>query len=86
MMRSRRSLSWLGCSPADFRAHIEAQFRPGMTWENRGVVWEIDHIKPVCAFDLTDPAERLLVNHFTNLRPVWPEENRKKGSTFQEAA
>lgn len=73
-LKSRRKLAWLGCSPAELRSHLEAQFQPGMSWENRSE-WHVDHIRPVCAFDPSDPADVLAVNHFTNLRPLWPAEN-----------
>lgn len=66
----------LGCSWEFFHAHIERQFLPGMTWENRSR-WHIDHIVPM-ATAMTE-AEVLALNHFTNLRPIWAAENLKKG-------
>src|SRR6516225_9179802 len=30
----------IGCDPPEFLAHIEALFQPGMSWANRGSVWQ----------------------------------------------
>jgi hypothetical protein len=68
----------IGCNPIDFLAHIEAQFLPGMSWANRGLVWQIDHIKPCCAFDLTDPAQQAACFNYTNLRPLSETDNRRR--------
>jgi len=54
------------------------QFKEGMTWDNHGVVWEIDHIIPLAAFDLTRKDQQMLANHYTNLRPLWKALNRLK--------
>ena len=78
-------MSMLGCTLAEARAHIEAQFRPGMSWENHGE-WEIDHIRPVASFDLTDPDQARAAAHFTNLQPLWSVENRRKGVRWNLAA
>lgn len=66
----------IGCTPAEFERHISAQFRPGMTWQNHGIEWELDHIQPVCTFDLGDKEQFNKCAHYTNLRPLTPTENR----------
>jgi hypothetical protein len=69
----------IGCSKAALREHITAQFTPGMSWENYGRdAWEMDHIKPCSAFDLTDPAQQAACFHFTNLRPLWRIDNMRR--------
>jgi hypothetical protein len=68
-----------GCSGAFFHKHIEQQFYSNMTWENYGEVWELDHIKPVCAFDLTFRAARSACANFKNLQPLLIKDNMKKG-------
>ena len=69
----------IGCSKPDLIAHIEAQFRRGMSWANYGRGgWEIDHIKPCASFDLTDPAQRAACFHYTNLRPLWRLDNLQR--------
>lgn len=72
-------------APVEFvRQHLEAQFRPGMTWANHGRGpdrWHIDHIKPCAAFDLTDPAQQRACFHWTNLQPLWETENLSKGAS-----
>jgi hypothetical protein len=73
----------LGCSIEEFRKHIEHQFKPGMSWNNRGRwgenVWHIDHIKPLSKFDLTNREEFLKACHYSNLQPMWCDENNIKG-------
>lgn len=76
---------WLGCSPAELISHLEGQFQPGMSWENRGE-WHIDHIRPLASFDLSDPEQRLEACHYTNLQPLWAADNIAKGARLDWAA
>ena len=50
-----------------------------MAWKNYGK-WHIDHIIPLDSFDLTIREQLLEACHFTNLQPLWEEDNLKKGS------
>lgn len=68
----------LGCTLDELRVHLESLFKPGMTWDNHGK-WHIDHIVPLCSFDLTDREQLLKACHYTNLQPLWSEENLSKG-------
>lgn len=77
--------TWIGCTPAELMAHLEAQFQPGMSWDNRGA-WHVDHIRPLASFDLTDQQQRRAACHFTNLQPLWAEENIAKGARLDWAA
>jgi hypothetical protein len=69
----------LGCSVSELKKHLEKLFQPGMMWENYGE-WEIDHIKPIASFDLTDRKQLLEVCHYTNLQPLWSKDNKEKGN------
>lgn len=71
----------IGCSIEELKAHLEAQFQPGMTWENYGYWgWHVDHAHPIAAHDLTDPDQQRVAFHFTNLQPLWREDNQKKSA------
>jgi hypothetical protein len=64
----------------DFKKHIESQFTEGMNWNNYGnkvkTDWSIDHIMPISlAITLEDVK---ILNHYTNLRPMWHLDNIKK--------
>jgi hypothetical protein len=68
-IKSCRSTDLLGCSIPQFRAYIEHLWIPGMSWANWGRehdCWQLDHKRPVCSFDLTDPAQQRACFHFTN--------------------
>ena len=81
--KSARTLELLGCTVEELRAHLEAQFKPGMTWENQSFHgWHVDHIRPCASFDLTDPEQQKLCFHYTNLQPLWAVENMSKGAKF----
>ncbi len=70
----------LGCSWAEFIAHIEQRFQPGMTWQTYGRSgWHFDHIRPLSSFDLTNEAELLKGCHYTNVQPLWAADNVRKG-------
>lgn len=79
--KSATTAALIGCSSAAFKEHIENLFTPGMTWENRAE-WHIDHIIPCAAFDLTDPEQQRACFHYSNMRPLWADENRRKGATM----
>jgi hypothetical protein len=76
----------LGCSIEEFKIHIEKQFYPHpitgemMTWENYGKLWHFDHKKPLSIFDLTIREQLLEACHYTNIQPMWAEENIRKGN------
>lgn len=72
----------LGCSYEDFKEHIESQFQEGMTWENIGRKWHLDHIIPVSSHNNED--ELIKLNHYTNFQPLWGEDNMSKGATYIE--
>lgn len=70
----------LGCTAEFLIKYLEDKFSDGMSWGNynyRG--WHIDHIIPISHFDLSDRDQFLRANHYTNLQPMWMEENLKKG-------
>lgn len=68
----------LGCTFKQFMAHIERQFTPGMSWDRMGPEIHIDHIRPLAT--AKSEADVVALNHFTNLRPMWADENIAKGS------
>ena len=75
------SVKLFGCTPEELKAHIEKQFKPGMTWENYGLkTWHIDHIKPLSlAKSMQDVIDQKLM-HYTNLQPLWAKENISKSN------
>jgi hypothetical protein len=74
---------YLGCPVAFFRAHLEAQFCKGMTWDNFGK-WHMDHIVPLSAFDLSDPKQVQIACNWTNIRPLWAEDNLRKSAKITQ--
>ena len=85
--KSTCTLELLGCTVEEFRAHLGARFKPGMTWENQGRYgWHVDHIRPCASFDLTDPEQQRICFHYTNLQPLWAEENMSKGAKLLDTA
>ncbi len=75
--KSGQTIELLGCSISELKYYIESQFQPGMTWNNRKD-WHIDHIKPLCTFNLNNPDQVKIACHHSNLRPLWAEENMRR--------
>lgn len=68
----------LGCSIEFLKQYIQDKFYDNMTWENWGKVWQLDHIKPLASFDLTNPIQFKQAVHYTNLQPLIIKDHRKK--------
>tara|TARA_R110000796_G_scaffold200571_1_gene316577 strand:+ start:765 stop:1358 length:594 start_codon:yes stop_codon:yes gene_type:complete len=72
------TLKLLGCSIKDYKLYLESKFDENMSWDNYGTYWEIDHIKCLYKFDLTQHTQQMEAFNFTNTQPLEVTENRKK--------
>lgn len=69
----------VGASPETLKEHIEKQFKEGMSWENYGHNgWHIDHIIPLSEAKTEEDVYKLC--QYSNLQPLWANENYKKGN------
>lgn len=85
--KSAHTLELLGCSIDELKVHLEQQFEPGMTWENRGKgkgKWQIDHIIPCSYFDLTKEENQRICFNYRNLQPLWASENNSKNNSVPD--
>lgn len=71
----------LGCSYEEFKIYIESKFTEGMNWNLYGKI-HIDHIKPLSSAKTKE--EMIKLAHYTNLQPLWAEDNLKKSDNYYE--
>lgn len=69
--KSVSALTLIGCSIPKLKQYLESLFLPEMSWENHGIIWEIDHIIPCSSFDLTILKEQQKCFHYSNLQPLF---------------
>lgn len=67
------------------KAHIEKLFKPGMTWENYGTVWHIDHKIPIAVFNFERPddIDFQICWSLKNLQPLEATINMSKGARVE---
>ena len=78
-LKNSSNIKMLGCDLQTANEHIEKQFKGGMTWDNHGD-WHIDHIIPLASANTKEELMKLC--HYTNLQPLWAEENLSKSNKF----
>lgn len=76
--KHKSTFSLLGCDSEFAKKWIESKFLPGMSWDNWGKLWHVDHIIPCASFDLSDTEQQKACFHYTNLQPLWWRDNIKK--------
>jgi hypothetical protein len=74
----------VGCNSITLRSWLEEKFKRGMTWDNYGRVWVVDHKIPLASFDLSIPEQRAIACHYTNLQPLTHRENSEKGDSITD--
>jgi len=79
-LKTADTFSLVGCTPSEFRDHIQSQWTEGMSWDNYGYRgWHVDHVIPCCSFDLSTEDGQRRCFHFSNQRPLWALDNLRKG-------
>ena len=78
--KDSNTFKMIGISRIELKNHLEKRFSKGMSWDNYGGDdgWQIDHIIPLSSAKNKEDLIRLF--HYTNLQPLWKEDNLKKGS------
>jgi hypothetical protein len=77
--KSGSAIRDLGCTIQELKSYLESKFQLGMSWDNWSLHgWHIDHIEPLCSFDLSDREQFLKACHYSNLQPMWAEDNLSK--------
>ena len=65
-----------------YRSYLEEQFQPGMTWENYGTVWHVDHRIPLATLDMRDPTNQQFLFNYKNTRPMLADANRRRSNNL----
>jgi hypothetical protein len=78
---SKEIVLLLGIDKNGFIDHINKYLIEGMTKENFGKEWGLDHIVPVELFDLSDDCDLKLCYNFNNIMPMYNSDNRHKGAS-----
>lgn len=78
LKKNSKTFEIIGCSPEYLKEHIEKQFTEGMSWDLIGKYIHIDHIIPLSSAKTEEEIYKL--SHYTNLQPLWAEENLKKSN------
>jgi hypothetical protein len=73
----------LGCTISFLKSWLESKFAEGMTWDNYGIYWHVDHVKPLSWFKLEDLEQQKAAVHYTNLQPMTGPENMSKGNRWE---
>ena len=76
--KTNKTFDLLGCSHSFFKNWIIQQLYGKMTLENYGSMWQIDHCLPIASFNLLEENERKKCFNWTNLRPMYSNENNMK--------
>jgi hypothetical protein len=79
-IKHKNTESLTGCSFKELQKHLESKFKPGMTWDNYGSYWSVDHKEPYSSISSDDIIGIERISHYTNLQPLTIEENCSKAT------
>lgn len=84
-VKKSKSFELLGCNAKQLKRYLESLWSMGMNWNNYGFRgWHIDHIRPLCSFDLKKHDQQKIAFHYMNLQPLWAKDNLTKSGRYQE--
>jgi hypothetical protein len=76
--KTHHTIEYVDCDVEFLKKWLEYNFEDGMTFDNYGPYWHVDHVIPCAKFDLTDPNEIAHCFHWVNLKPMKGSENMSK--------
>lgn len=76
----------VGFTLDQLKRHLGKQFKPGMTWDNYGSYWQIDHKIPVAVFNFTTCNDLDFKRCWAlrNLQPLEVKKNQSKGAKIDK--
>lgn len=79
-----KTFDLVGYNVNELMSHLESMFRNGMTWENYGAYWHIDHVIPASYFKYSNSTEIQFKECWSlnNLQPLLVAENLKKSDSL----
>jgi hypothetical protein len=80
-IKSQRASILLGIDKTGFKNHIDKYLIEGMTKENFGELWGLDHIVPIQLFDFDNVDDFSLCYNYNNIIPMFNSDNRLKGAS-----
>ncbi len=84
LTKKTTTMNYIGCNIQYLREWFEYNFTEEMNWDNYGLHWSIDHVIPVCNFDLTNENEKLKCWNWSNMVPVSVKFNSAKKTIVLE--
>jgi hypothetical protein len=78
---SKELLNLIGTDRDTFVNHVNSYRLSGMTDENFGKEWTLDHVVPVDIFDFSDEQQLKLCYNYHNIMPMFLNDNRIKGAS-----
>lgn len=76
--KRNKTFEIIGCNPTQLKEYLEQKFTEGMSWDLMGKHIHIDHIIPLSSAKTEEEIYKLC--HYTNLQPLWAEDNLKKSN------
>ena len=78
MTKSSSTKDTLGIDIDTYRKWIKYQFTPEMNWSNI----EIDHVKPICMFDISKDEKLKEAFSWKNTKPLLKQDHQQKGTKY----
>jgi len=82
--KAKRTTEYIGCTIDTLKLYLQEKFVSGMTWENYGSAWHIDHILPCSSWNFQDAFECACCWNYRNLQPIFASDNQSKNDTYKE--
>lgn len=78
-VRQMKKIKMLGTTKYMFEKWMKYQFDDNMTFDNYGTYWQIDHVKPIASFNISNEDEAYECFSWKNCRPMEASANGSKG-------
>lgn len=84
LVKNDSTMNYIGCNIQYLREWFEYNFTNEMNWDNYGSYWSIDHVIPVCKFNLIVEEEKFKCCNWSNMMPVTIKYNSSKKTIDME--
>ena len=80
--KSCKTFELIGGDVNFLKEWLQFNFKEGMTLDNYGQYWHIDHVIPCSLFNLQDKKQLKICCHWTNLQPMEAKANMTKNNSL----